>query len=234
MFDFTNQVAIVTGAAGNLGNAVAHAFDAAGAKLALVDHGADRLRAQFPNMVDSPRYFLAESIDVNQPDAVDKVVREAMARFGQIDILVNTVGGYRGDTAVHETPLDVWDSLINLNARSAFVVCRAVIPHMLARQSGKITNVSSRAALAGSAKGAAYSASKSAVLRLTESMSAELKSQGINVNCVLPSTIDTPQNRQSMPMADFSTWVQPEAVADVILFLSSGAARAVHAAAISI
>src|SRR4051812_37411675 len=104
MFDFTNQVAIVTGAAGNLGNAVTHAFDVAGAKLVLVDHGVDRLRAQFPSMTDSPRYYLAESIDVNQPDAVDKVMRETMERFGQIDILVNTVGGYRGGTAVHETP----------------------------------------------------------------------------------------------------------------------------------
>src|SRR5690242_18985058 len=149
MFDFTNQVAIVTGATGNLGTAVARAFDAAGARLVLVDHGADRLRALFPTMTDSSRYYLAESVDVNQPEVMDKVAHETMARFGQIDILVNTVGGYRGGTAVHETPLDVWDAMLNLNARSTFVVCRAVIPHMLARQSGKIINVSSRSALAG-------------------------------------------------------------------------------------
>jgi NAD(P)-dependent dehydrogenase (short-subunit alcohol dehydrogenase family) len=80
----------------------------------------------------------------------------------------------------------------------------------------------------------AYSASKSAVLRLTESMSAELKRSGVNVNCVLPGTIDTPANRQAMPNADHSRWVKPEAIADVILFLASDAARAVHGAAIPV
>jgi NAD(P)-dependent dehydrogenase (short-subunit alcohol dehydrogenase family) len=105
---------------------------------------------------------------------------------------------------------------------------------MLQQGGGKIVNVAARAALKGGGRSAAYSASKSAVLRLTESMSVELKKSGINVNCILPSTIDTPQNRAAMPKADTSRWVTPEALADVVLFLASDAARAVHGAAIPV
>jgi NAD(P)-dependent dehydrogenase (short-subunit alcohol dehydrogenase family) len=165
---------------------------------------------------------------------VEAMVEEAAERLGRIDVLANVAGGYRAGTAVHETPLETWDFMLNLNARTAFSVSRAVIPHMLQQGAGKIIHVSARAGQQGSAKMAAYSASKSAVLRLTESMAAELKRQDINVNCVLPSTIDTPQNREAMPNADYSRWVKPEAIADVIMFLASDAARAVHGAAIPV
>ena len=124
--------------------------------------------------------------------------------------------------------------LSNLNAKSTFLVCKAVIPHMLTRQSGKIVNVAARAALAGKAKMAPYIVSKSAIVRLTESMAAELKDDGINVNCVLPGTIDTPPNRANMPTADFDKWVKPEALADVILFLASVYAQAVTGAAVPV
>ncbi|MCL4506993.1 MAG: SDR family NAD(P)-dependent oxidoreductase [Chloroflexi bacterium] len=234
MVDLTNQVVIVTGAAGNLGSAVAAAFDATGAKIVLVDHQSSRLHAFFPTMQDQKRYYLAEGVDVSREDMVNRMVAETMTRFGQIDILVNAIGGYRGGKPVHETSLDTWDTMFNLNARSVFITCRAVIPHMLARKSGKIINVSSRAALSGSAESSAYSASKSAIVRLTESISAELRDAGINVNCVLPGVIDTPQNRAAMPKANFAKWVAPAAIADVIVFLSSNAARAVHAAAIPV
>jgi len=105
---------------------------------------------------------------------------------------------------------------------------------MLRQRYGKIVNVSSRDGLAGGAGYSAYSASKSAVLRLTESMAAELKNANINVNCIMPSTIDTPQNRKAMPNADFSKWVAPEAIADVILFLLSDASRAITGAALPV
>lgn len=234
MFDFSNRVVIVTGAAGNLGIAVAKAFQAAGAKLAAADRADDRLRGIFQDIVNSPDHLLLNSIDANDPASVERMVNETVGRFGQIDVLVNTVGGYRAGTPVHETPIETWDFMLSLNARTVFIVCRAVIPHMLKRGYGKIVNVAARPALSGAEKMAAYSASKSALMRLTESMSAELKGKGINVNCVLPSTIDTPQNRQSMPKADHSRWVTPEAIADVILFLASEAARAVHGAGIPV
>jgi NAD(P)-dependent dehydrogenase (short-subunit alcohol dehydrogenase family) len=103
---------------------------------------------------------------------------------------------------------------------------------MLMQNRGRIVNIASRAALRGDAGHAAYSASKAAVIRMTESMDAELKDRGISVNCVMPAIIDTPQNRQAMPDADFDKWVEPDALADVILFLASDGARAIHGAAI--
>ena len=162
------------------------------------------------------------------------MIAETIDRLGRVDVLVNTVGGFRSGTAVHETSLETWDLMLNLNARSVFIASRAVIPQMLQQGSGKIVSVAARSGLEGGKKNAAYSASKSAVIRLTESMSAELKGSGINVNCILPSIIDTPQNRQAMPRAVHRRWVKPEALADVILFLASDAAREVHGAAVPV
>jgi NAD(P)-dependent dehydrogenase (short-subunit alcohol dehydrogenase family) len=133
-----------------------------------------------------------------------------------------------------ETPLKTWEFMMNLNARTVFLVCRAVLPHMMQQNQGRIVSIAARAALTGKAKMAPYVASKSAVIRLTESMAAEVKEQAINVNCILPGTIDTPRNREEMPDADFKKWVTPEALAEVILFLSSDAARAINGAAIPV
>ena len=200
----------------------------------LVDRAADRLQRLFPDLVDSPNYFLATSVDMTDADAVEAMVDEAVKRFGRVDVLVNTVGGFRAGTPVHETSFETWDFLLNLNARTVFTASRVIIPHMLREGSGRIVNVAARAALKGGARMAAYSVSKSGVVRLTESMAAELKKDGINVNCVLPGTIDTPQNRKAMPNANHSRWVKPEAIADVILFLASDAAGAVQGAAIPV
>jgi NAD(P)-dependent dehydrogenase (short-subunit alcohol dehydrogenase family) len=234
MFEFADRVVMITGAAGNLGSAVARAFETAGATLVLIDRAADRLPRLFPEMVYSADHFLAISVDLMKPDLVEATVEETIKRFGRIDVLVNVAGGFRAGKAVHETPFETWDFMLDLNARSVLIMARAVVPHMLEQGQGKVVNVAARAALQGSAKMAAYSASKSAVVRLTESMAAELKRKGINVNCVLPGTIDTPDNREAMPNADHSRWVPPEAIADVIVFLASDACRAVHGAAIPV
>jgi NAD(P)-dependent dehydrogenase (short-subunit alcohol dehydrogenase family) len=177
---------------------------------------------------------MTHAADLTDPDSVATLVPAVIARFNRIDVLANTVGGFRAGTPVHETPVDVWDFMLNLNAKTAFLLSQAVIPTMLMQQSGRIIHVSARAGLSGGAKSAAYSISKSAVIRLTESLSAELRLQGISVNCVLPGTIDTPQNRDAMPNADVSRWVLPEALADVIVFLASDAARAITGAAIPV
>lgn len=234
MFDFSNRVVMVTGAAGNLGVAVSRAFQASGAHLVLLDRGADRLPKLFPELADSPAHFLATGVDLNDADAVTRAVEEAINRFGRIDALVNTAGGYKAGTPLHETSPGDWEFLMNLNARSVFTACRAVVPQMLKQGTGRIVNVASRAALSGDANAAVYSASKSAVVRLTESMAAELKGAGLNVNCVLPGMIDTPQNRRAMPGADISTWVAPDALAEVILFLASDSARAINGAALPV
>lgn len=234
MFDFTEKVVMVTGSIGNLGSVVARAFQSSGAKLALVDRGEDRLKQAFPDLVGSPDYLLVNCADLMDENEVEISVTEAYQHFGRIDVLVNTVGGFRAGMMLHETPIETLDFMLNLNARSVFIASQRVIPRMLEHGSGKIINMAARPGLEGKAGMAAYSASKSAVLRFTESMAAELKSQGINVNCVIPGTIDTPQNRESTPDADFSTWVTPESLADVIQFLSSEAARDVHGAAIPV
>ena len=152
------------------------------------------------------------------------MVREAVQSCGRIDVLLNIAGGFRAGEPVHETSLDTWDFMLNLNARSVFLMCRAVLPHMIGQRRGKIVSIGARAAFAGPKNMAAYSVSKTAVVRLTESISSEVKGYGINVNCVLPGTIDTPANRDAMPSADFTKWVQPEALVDVVLFLASDAA----------
>jgi len=233
MFDFANKVILITGAAGNLGEATARAFYNAGASLALVDNREDRLPQVF-NDLDSVRVFFIGGVDVTNETAVAGMATKAMKKYDRIDVLCNIAGGFKMGTAVQETPLSDWEFMLNLNAKSVFLVSRAIIPHMLAQGSGHIVSVAARAGLEGKAKMAPYIVSKSAVIRLTESMAAELKDAGITANCILPGTIDTPQNRAAMPKADFSKWVAPEALADVMLFLASDAARAVTGAAVPV
>lgn len=234
MFDFTDRVVMVAGAAGNLGQAVARAFLAAGARLSLADRAADRLPERFPELADAADHLLFGGVDAADPASVQGWVDATVARFGRVDVLANTVGGYRAGTPVHETPLETWDFMLSLNARTAFVLSRAVLPTMLQQGRGRIVHTAARAALAGSANHSAYSASKSALVRLVESMAAEYRHQGITVNCVLPGTIDTPDNRQAMPNADWSRWVPPAAIANAFLFLASDAAAHITGAALPV
>lgn len=228
------KVALITGAVGNLGAATARTFQAAGAKTVLVDRSPDRVREAFKDVADSPDHLLAGGVDLSAPESLAKLLEQTLAKFGRVDVLVNTVGGWRGGKPVHETDLADWDFLFGINLRATLLCCRAVIPQMLKQQRGAIINVASRDGLKGNAGYAAYSASKSAVLRLTESLADELKASNINVNCILPGTIDTPQNRASMPDADHSKWVEPAALAEVIAFLAGDASRAVTGATIPV
>jgi NAD(P)-dependent dehydrogenase (short-subunit alcohol dehydrogenase family) len=232
--DYSDRVVVITGAAGNLGHAVVHTFKTAGAKLALVDRASGRLESIFPDLAGSPDCFITPPTDITDPGAVGAMVEATHRHFGKIEILINLAGGYRAGRPLPETPLGDWDLMLNLNAKSVFITCQAVIPHMLRQGYGKIISIASRAALGGEAFHAAYSVSKTAVVRLTESMAAELKAAGINVNCVMPGIIDTPPNRAAMPSADFSKWVAPQAVADVILFLASDGARAINGASLPV
>jgi NAD(P)-dependent dehydrogenase (short-subunit alcohol dehydrogenase family) len=228
------NVILITGATGNLGTATARAFQAAGHKTVLVDRSREKLRTAFAGLAESPDHLLGGGVDLSDPASLSQLVADTLARFGRIDALVNTVGAWRGGKPVHEADLADWDFLFNANLRTTLVCCRAVLPQMLKQRRGKIVNVASRDGLAGTAGFAAYSASKSAVLRLTEALADEVKASNINVNCILPSTIDTPQNRAAIPNADFSQWVEPSALAEVIQFLVSDAARAINGAAIPV
>ena len=234
MSSLKDRAVIITGAVGNLGRAVASRVQAQGGKTILVDRSGDRLQKTYGELKGSAQHWLAGNIDMTDPKSVNAMAAEAHQRFGRLDGLVNTVGGFRGGQPVHETDLSEWDFLYDINVRTALNACRAVIPYMLKAQSGRIVNIASRNAFQGSANYAAYSAAKTAVLRLTESLAGELKARGINVNCIVPGTIDTPQNRAAMPQADFSTWVPPADLADVIAFLLSDAARSVTGSAVPV
>jgi NAD(P)-dependent dehydrogenase (short-subunit alcohol dehydrogenase family) len=234
MNSLNNLVAIITGAAGNLGTATARVFQQAGAKTVLVDRSTGRLRELFNDVASSNDHLLVEGVDLSDPASLGRLIEQTLGKFGRLDVLVNTVGGYRGGQTVQETDPADWDFLFNINVRTTLLCCRAVIPQMLKQQRGRIINVASREGLSGNAGYAAYSASKSAVLRLTESLAAELKTANINVNCIMPGTIDTPQNRAAVPNGDFSKWVPPAEIAEVIAFLASDSARAIQGAALPV
>jgi len=225
------QVVVITGAAGNLGRATAEAFRAKGAALALLDVNLDALRNA--HGADSASQ-LPLAADLTRSEPAAKAVAEILARWKRIDVLCNIAGGFTMGHKVHATPDEVWRHMIDLNVATMVNSARAAVPAMLAAGRGKIVNIGAAAALSGKADMGAYVASKSAVIRLTESMAAELRHGGINVNCVLPSIIDTPENRGAMPKADPRHWVAPAALADVIVFLASDAARAIHGAAIPV
>jgi NAD(P)-dependent dehydrogenase (short-subunit alcohol dehydrogenase family) len=233
MITLDDKITMITGATGALGRAVVDAFGRAGARLALIDRDLGRLREVHGAASPTP---LLLAVDLTRADEVGDAVARAQERFGRIDVLVNVAGGFAAGPAFHEMPVELWDRMLDINARTAFLACRAVIPVMLGQGGGggRIVNVAARAALEGKARLGPYVASKAAVIRLTESLAAEYRAQGINVNCVLPGTIDTPQNRADMPRGKHETWVPPAALADVILFLASDMARAVHGAAIPV
>jgi len=234
MYDFSNKVVLVTGGNGNLGQTVVKAFSKAGATLIVPDRSAGRLATLFPELAGSGQHYLAEEVDVSQEESINQLVADVHQRFGRLDALVNTVGGWEGMKLTHETSLETWDRMMNINGRIVFNICRGVLPLMLEQQAGKIINIGARQSLILSEKEAVFAASKSALAHLTEIMSAEYKKQNINVNAVLPSTLDSPQIRQWMPNADPEQFVKPEAVTEVILFLASEAANSVHGALIPV
>jgi NAD(P)-dependent dehydrogenase (short-subunit alcohol dehydrogenase family) len=229
--NFADRTVMLTGAAGNLGRAVAAAFADQGANLVLIDRRREQLAQAF-GAESGTRLFAA--VDLLDQTQVDAAVRAARERFGSIDVLANIAGGFRMGEAVHETSDANWNFLFDINARTVLHASRAVVPQMIAAGRGRIINIGAHAALKGVAGMGAYCAAKSAVIRLTESMAAELRAKNINVNCVLPTIIDTPENRAAMPKADPALWVAPRDLANVIVYLASDEARTIHGAALPV
>ena len=230
---FEGSVAIVTGAAGNLGRAVCQALVEQGARVAMVDLNEEDLESASTELPPGGETAIFAA-DLIKAESVADMVERVTAHFGRIDILANIAGGFTMGPPLHETEDKDWNFMMDLNARTVFNTCRAVIPHMLEQAGGRIVNVSARAATQGKGHMAPYCASKAAVLTITESLAAEHRDSGINVNCILPGTVDTPQNRAAMPDQDHSRWVPTAALADVILFLASDAARCVSGAAVPV
>jgi NAD(P)-dependent dehydrogenase (short-subunit alcohol dehydrogenase family) len=225
------QVVMITGAAGTLGKAVAAVFAGAGAKLVLVDIAAKGLEAAYGAESGSK---LPLVVDLSDRTAIDGALAAARKKFGPVQVVCNVAGGFNMGPAVHEMTDEFWHHLMDLNAGSVLNVVRAAVPDMLASGYGKIVNIGAMGGVTGKGNMGAYSASKSVVIRLTESLSAELRERGINVNCVLPSIIDSPANRADMPDADPGRWVAPADLAEVILFLASDKAKAIHGASVPV
>jgi len=223
------QRVVVSGAAGTLGAAVAQAFVVAGAHVALVDRATDC--NGLANRLGAPHFFVG-GIDLADPEQAQHAVDGAVRRLGGVDVLVNVAGGFRWQTVADGT-LDTWDFLYTINLRTAVCASQAALRY-LPDGRGRVINIAAAAtAKAGLGMGA-YAASKAGVIKLTESLAEELKDRGITVNAVLPSIIDTPANRADMPNADFSRWVSPAALADVIVFLASPGASAITGASIPV
>ncbi len=229
--DFSGRIALVTGAAGALGGALTRRLLDAGARVEAIDRQAGRVRT---TLAGAGERLGVHTADLADAAAVAGAVSGILAGRGRIDHVFNVAGAFATEGPVEATALETWQRLLDANFRSTLHVCRAVLPAMKRQGQGTIVNVGSRAALAGDANVAPYAVAKTAVLRLTESLAAEGKRVGVRVNCVLPGTLDTPANRRAMPEADPTTWVEPEALVEVMLFLSGPAARAVHGAAIPV
>ncbi|HJV63621.1 MAG TPA: SDR family oxidoreductase [Albitalea sp.] len=218
---------VITGAAGALGEAVVRQFLGQGARLALIDRDEARLRQVFAGRADAPPHLLLAA-DVSSDDGMQAAATRIEQAFPQVDVVVHVAGGFEMGEPVHALSRAAWDRMMNLNAWSFVALSKAFVPGMLRRGSGKVIAVSARSAQSGLATMAAYCASKSALQRLVESLSQEVRARGVNVNSVAPTIMDTPANRQSMSDADRSAWVSTDVAAQAIAFLASDAAAAVH------
>lgn len=226
--EFTDKVVIITGATGNLGRAVVSRFDAAAARLVLVDLRREACEELASTLSGPSSRYMPENADLGDPDEVEKLVERIEKNWGRIDVLAHTVGGFAMGDPVHAGKLDVWDRMMALNARSLYITCGRVARHMVDHEvQGRIIAILARAGLKGAANMGAYTASKAAAQRIIESMAQELRDHHITVNGIMPSIIDTPINRRDMPNADFSKWVKPEQIAATIHFLASEAASAI-------
>ncbi|MDN3919710.1 SDR family NAD(P)-dependent oxidoreductase [Roseateles violae] len=201
----------VTGGFGALGRALAQVLDAAGARVALLDRAA--LPAGLP-----ARFVALGGVDLSEAAHARAALDQAASRLGGLDGLANVAGGFLWET-VESGGIESWDRMQAINLRTALLASQAALPHLLAAGGGRIVNVGSGGAQQAGLGMGAYAAAKAGVARLTEAMAEEFKDRGLNVNAVLPGMLDTPANRAEMPQADFTRWVAPEALAQVMAFL---------------
>jgi NAD(P)-dependent dehydrogenase (short-subunit alcohol dehydrogenase family) len=215
------KVVVITGALGALGKVVTEEALARGARVAAVDHAP----SQIP---PAPDRIELGGVDLSDAAQAKKAIDAAAAHFGRLDALINIAGAFAFETVADGDP-KTWQRMYAINLLTALNASRSALPHLAVSPSARIVNVGAMAALQAGAGMGPYAASKAGVHRLTEALAAEWKGK-ITVNAVLPSIIDTAANRASMPKADFSKWVTPHELAEVILFLVSDAASAVTGA----
>jgi NAD(P)-dependent dehydrogenase (short-subunit alcohol dehydrogenase family) len=221
MASLEGRIVVVTGALGALGRAVSAALEAAGARVARLD--------QAP--ASTPGDLVFGGLDLTDSPATSRVMGEIASRCGHIDGLVNIAGGFVFEPLAAGSAA-TWERMFRINLLTAVTASGAVLEHL--GNPASIVNIGANAAARGGAGMGAYAASKSGVARLTESLAEELAARGVRVNALLPSVIDTPANRRDMPKADYRTWVAPEAIAKVVVFLMSDEAGAISGALIPV
>jgi NAD(P)-dependent dehydrogenase (short-subunit alcohol dehydrogenase family) len=225
---FANKVIIVTGAAGNVGSSLARLLASRQAIVVAVDTDKQRLDAVAGSLQGTGHLALSD-YDLTDFASSATLIDKVRSAHGRLDGVGTTVGGF-GMAKLADSGLDHWDAMFSLNVKTTWNIYRTAVPLIRQSGGGALVGIGSAAGLRGSAQMAAYSATKSAVMRLTESLADEVRVDRIRVNAVLPTTIDTPQNRQSMPEADTSRWVQPAEVAEAMAFLLSDAASGISGA----
>ena len=227
-YNFSNKVVLITGGTGAFGRTLVKRFLDTGAKtIASFRNETEAVKLKRVN----PQVEIIK-LDISSEKEILKAVPILIRKFTKIDILVNTVGGYLGGKNVTQLGEDEWEAMMNLNLKSAFLISKHVIPIMKSGNGGKIIHVSSKTGLKSDGYDSAYAASKAALIRFVESISLEFREDNININCILPTTIDTEANRRAMPNADFGKWLSSEDLANVVLFLSSSDSKVINGAAI--
>jgi NAD(P)-dependent dehydrogenase (short-subunit alcohol dehydrogenase family) len=218
-----NRIAIITGGSGALGRAVVDHFLVAGAKVAVpyvVDAEVPLLQKQLGDRFPASAIFLKKT-DVGDEAQTAQFVNDVVSRWNKVDILVNLVGGFWGGNAIADTTPAQWQAMFDINLKPTFLCCRAVVPIMTRNKWGRVISVSSRSGLQGAGYYAAYAVAKGAIATFTASLAQEVLEEGVMVNAIAPSTIDTEANRTAMPKAKHETWVKPADIAKTIAYLCS-------------
>ena len=231
---FAGKVILVAGGTGGLGRAVSLAFLREKAYVVVPYRNPEEFASLQTAAGADHSLLKGHAVDVTDEAAVTQLVDQILAEHGQLDAMVNTVGGYAGGVKLWELETKVLDQMLALNLRAGYALARAAIAPMLRQKHGAIVNVAAKAAFDHGAGASAYAASKAAALAMIDSLAADVKGTGIRVNSILPSIIDTAVNRKAMPSADYATWPKPEDIARVILFLCSDDAKVIHGAAIPV
>jgi len=239
-YDFSNKVIVITGGTGALGRVLTKSFLKYNSKTMVVTYRSEKemleLKAELGNLLEQPLNISTTieftKVDVTRDDETKRSISNIIERHGQIHVLINVVGSYIGGKSVTQLDESEWDKMITINLKSAFLISKHVIPVMMANNYGKLVHIASKTGLMSNGYDSAYAASKAGLIRFVESAYQEVKKSNININCILPTILDTESNRKEMPNADFSKWIKLEDLSKVILFLSSDDSKIINGAAI--
>jgi NAD(P)-dependent dehydrogenase (short-subunit alcohol dehydrogenase family) len=230
------KVVVVTGATGALGRVAAKTFLDEGAHVVSMYRSGHNLKELEDFLGETRGMFSSVQADAVDEVSVQSLFQKVIQQQGRVDVLLNIVGGYKGGADIADTSVSDWDFMMGLNLKSVFLCSKAALPHMMRQNYGKIVNIASRTAVEKRyrSKSGAYAVSKAGVIVLTETIAEEVRKYDINVNCVMPGTIDTPDNRRNLAGVDPSKWVKPEHIARVLLFLSSDDSKTINGACIPV